>query len=264
MVGVSGRPRAKGVSAIAALAMSVAVVSACSSNGTTDAQARPETGDSTSAVGAPSTSGATGTESGAAGGGTPAKGTTSVPPADSPSVGPTSPQPSSSPTSSPDPSGDDPTGPTPTASPTDLGGNEVLPPSPSPSGLPGLDDNPSDRGPLVHAPLPKAASAHGHLVKGYPKALRPVKGTAIVATSVSPSGPRLQVSLEGTTKASAQAVQTAYRTKLLARGFRERALPAVGGSTAIAFTRGPNRITLTTTPGSRTGYVLFATLRVAG
>jgi len=113
----------------------------------------------------------------------------------------------------------------------------------------------------VHTPLPKAAAASGRLVKGYPKALRPVSGTTVVTSSVSPSGKRLQISLEGTTKASADAVLTAYRTRLVARGFRERPAPAVGGSTAVAFTRGPNKITLTTTPGSRTSYIVYGTLR---
>lgn len=126
------------------------------------------------------------------------------------------------------------------------------------------------RGPLVRTPLPRAASARGRLVRGYPAVLRPTRASTVATSSVSPSssasGRRLQVGLVASTRLSPTAVLLAFRTRLGARGLLERPAPAAAaGTTAAAFSTGRSTVTLTVTDrGARTTYVLHATLRAEG
>lgn len=120
--------------------------------------------------------------------------------------------------------------------------------------------------PLVTAPLPRAADARGRLVTGFPGFLRPTRASRVASSSVSPSGPRLQVALVGSTALAPADVLVAYRTRLAGRGLSEQAAPATSpGSTAAAFRRGRSVVTITATSrGSGTDYSVHASLHAGG
>jgi hypothetical protein len=120
----------------------------------------------------------------------------------------------------------------------------------------------SDR-PLVTSPLPRAASARGRLVGGFPAALRPAPGSTVETSSVSPADDRLQVALVGSTAMAPGQVLLAYRTRLARRGLVEQATPpqTAPGSQAAALQRGRSVVTITATrQGSRTSYSVIASL----
>jgi hypothetical protein len=122
---------------------------------------------------------------------------------------------------------------------------------------------PSNPAPLVTTPLPRAASAQGRLLGGFPDALRPTRATRVQSSSVSPSGDGLQVGLVATTSLSPDQVLLAYRIRLARRGMVETETPpSVAGSSAAAFRRGDSVVTVTVTPrGSGTSYSVHASLR---
>lgn len=164
------------------------------------------------------------------------------------------------PSSPPSTDGDEPA----TSTDDGTGDNLEMPQAPEEevTSLSELVDEVSDA-PLVRVPLPRAASARGRLVSGYPTALRPTRSTRVESSSISPSGDRLQVALVGWTRLSAEQVLVAYRTRLSARGLVEQESPTTNaGSFAAAFQRGDSVVTLTVTPeASRTTYLVQATLR---
>ena len=118
------------------------------------------------------------------------------------------------------------------------------------------------RGPLVTLPLPRAASASARLVTGFPSVLRPTGSSLVETSSLSPDRVRLQVGMVASTSRSLEHVLVAYRRRLIAHGLVEQdAPPAVPGSTAATFRRGPTTVTVTVTvEGSRTTYIVQASL----
>ena len=122
------------------------------------------------------------------------------------------------------------------------------------------------KGPLVSKPLPKTRSSRGRLVRGYPSDVLPViPGSRVRSSSVSSSPQGVQVAFTGSAPSTAQAVAAYYRLALAPYGFTEAAVPAVGGSSAVGFTRGGDSLVLTTTPaGKRTTYSLYGLLRAGG
>ncbi|MDR7252435.1 hypothetical protein J2X46_001411 [Nocardioides sp. BE266] len=116
--------------------------------------------------------------------------------------------------------------------------------------------------PLVTAPLPRAATARGRLVGGFPSFLRPASGTLVETSSVSPQDDRLQVALVGSTALAPAKVLLAFRTRLGRRGMLEQATPqTAAGSQAAALRRGRSVVTITATrQGSRTSYSVMASL----
>ncbi|WP_374458256.1 hypothetical protein [Nocardioides sp.] len=115
---------------------------------------------------------------------------------------------------------------------------------------------------LVTAPLPRAASARGRLVGGFPTVLRPAPGSRVDTSSVSPADDRLQVALVGSTSLAPAKVLLAYRTRLARRGLLEQATPqTAAGSQAAALRRGRSVVTITVTrQGTRTSYSVIASL----
>ncbi|WP_136518724.1 hypothetical protein [Cellulomonas telluris] len=123
-------------------------------------------------------------------------------------------------------------------------------------------------GPSLTGALPPADAARGErLVGGFPVQVVPVPdGVRVVSSSVSPDGQRLQVGLEASGDAEPAAVQDAYVQELAAAGFAVSPAPATPGSTATAFTRGPDGLVLTVRPrtGGGTELTLAGTLTTAG
>lgn len=120
--------------------------------------------------------------------------------------------------------------------------------------------------PLVTAPLPRAASASGRLVGGFPALLRPAPGSRVDSSSVSPADDRLQVALVGSTALAPGRVLLAYRTRLGRRGLLEQPTPqTAAGAQAAALQRGRSVVTITVTrEGARTSYSVVATLHTGG
>ncbi|TFC07176.1 hypothetical protein E3O42_00060 [Cryobacterium adonitolivorans] len=114
---------------------------------------------------------------------------------------------------------------------------------------------------LVTLPLPDTSSAVGSVVAGFPDRVLPAAPQSTIASSsVAAEGSRLQATLSAETSLTPLEVLDFYRTTLAEVGLVDAPVPAVDGSTALAFTRGLNTVTLTVTPienGSQ--YTVFGT-----
>ncbi|MDQ0371963.1 hypothetical protein [Cellulomonas humilata] len=142
--------------------------------------------------------------------------------------------------------------------------SEILPSqAPGPSGLP----VPAAPGPSLTGPLPATGNANGAVVKGFPTTVVPIpEGLTVVSSSVSASGDRLQVGLQASSDAAPADVQAAYVAALSAAGFAVGDSPALPGTTATSFTRGPDGLVLTVTArtGGGTELSVAGTLTTAG
>ena len=140
---------------------------------------------------------------------------------------------------------------TPSAAPTPSraagSGSEVLPPTATPT-TPHLGTDPTS---LVTAPLPKTASAKGKLVAGFPTTVISVPtGTKIVSSAIATQGDHMQVTLVGTTAASGGDVQSYFQGIFSALGLTGAVTPSAPGTAATTFSRGADRITVTTSANS--------------
>ncbi|MEZ0447917.1 hypothetical protein [Cellulomonas sp. ICMP 17802] len=144
--------------------------------------------------------------------------------------------------------------------------SEILPSqAPAPGSLSDVAAAPA--GPSLTGPLPATGAANGAVVKGFPSDVVPIPaGLTVVSTSVSASGNRLQVGLQASSDAAPADVQAAYVATLGAAGFTVGDSPALPGSTATAFTRGPDALVLTVRDrtGGGTELSVSGTLTTAG
>lgn len=115
---------------------------------------------------------------------------------------------------------------------------------------------------LLSGPLPASANARGRVVVGYPPSIAAVPGSDIHATSVSTDQGRVQAALDASVGKNTVDVVAYYQSALAPFGLNAAHAPAVAGSTAYSFSRGPSTISLTVTAAGMHGchYVLFATL----
>jgi hypothetical protein len=120
-----------------------------------------------------------------------------------------------------------------------------------------------NRAPLVQLPLPKSGSAQGELVAGFPSDLLPIPADdAVASSSVSTEGKYMQAGVEVTSARSATDVVAYYQATYATLGLAVREIGAVSGSTAYAFARGENTITLTVVPAtSGSTFTLFGAFR---
>lgn len=117
--------------------------------------------------------------------------------------------------------------------------------------------------PLVKAPLPGEGSANGKLVAGFPTdVIDTAPSSALKSSSVSPQGNILQVSLVAHSKVEPLAVMQFYQKQFAQLGLGAAQAPASVGSSAMWFTRGTDKITVTTTPRDDGGteYSVFGIL----
>lgn len=119
---------------------------------------------------------------------------------------------------------------------------------------------------IFEGALPKSASARGKLVAGFPVRLPIVAESIITRSSVSSSSGRMQTTLDATAPRAPRDLIAFYESMLGKYGLSSVSLPAVGGSTAVGFSRGRTSITLTVTPSGSHGsrYLLFAVLSPQG
>lgn len=113
----------------------------------------------------------------------------------------------------------------------------TLPPSPA-------------AGPLVSGPLPASATSTGALVVGFPSVIPLPSGNTIATSSVSSSGNHLQATLSATTTVDTAELVNWFSVQFAKLRLPGSPVPAVGGSTAYAFARGDDSITLTVTPAT--------------
>ncbi len=119
----------------------------------------------------------------------------------------------------------------------------------------------------VTAPLPKSSSASGKLASGYPEKVLPAAPESDVdSSSVSSQGSHLQVTLAATSAKKVDDLLVFYRAALAKYGMYDKAAPAVGGSTAVTFSRDGDSVTLTATPADDggTSYTLFGAFTAKG
>lgn len=137
---------------------------------------------------------------------------------------------------------------------------EVVPPAPSTAaGLP-KSKTPA---PLVTLPLPAAASANGALAAGFPSSvIETAPSSALKSSSVSPQEAILQVSLVAISPDEPQAIIAFYQKQFATLGLGAAEAPSNAGSSAMWFTRGSDKITVTATPhqGGGTEYNIFGVL----
>jgi hypothetical protein len=147
--------------------------------------------------------------------------------------------------------------------PTSIPGQEVDnadPPGDAPTSLP---LPPTDDDPLVTRPLPKPGAAEGELVPGFPSDLLPTPdGAAVISSSVATEGDHMQAGVSATSTLTPDEVVAFYRAAYASLGLTDRQTNAIPGSTAYAFSRGDNTITLTVTPAdSGSAFSLFGAFR---
>jgi hypothetical protein len=116
----------------------------------------------------------------------------------------------------------------------------TLPPSPA-------------AGPLVSGPLPASATSTGALVVGFPSVIPLPSGNTIATSSVLSSGNHLQATLSATTPVDTAELVNWFSLQFAKLRLPGSPVPAVGGSTAYAFARGDDSITLTVTPATAGG-----------
>jgi hypothetical protein len=146
------------------------------------------------------------------------------------------------------------------------GGVAVVPEAPGPADDYALDPHPPSASPSppAYSPPTTPASARGRLVAGYPARLLPsAPRSAVVSSSVAPSPDRVQVALVARRSSSSTSVLGFYRDLMGAAGFREAQVDAVGGSQAIAFRRGAERVVVTVDSDPARTYSVYATLVAA-
>jgi hypothetical protein len=90
-------------------------------------------------------------------------------------------------------------------------------------------------------------------VAGFPSAIPIAAGTKVISSSVSPDGAVLQVTLAATTTLDSAELVEWYSEQFAKLHLPGSQSPAVGGSTAFAFTRGSDTVTLTVTPAKSSG-----------
>ncbi len=134
------------------------------------------------------------------------------------------------------------------------------PPGDAPTSLP---LPPNDDGPLVTRPLPKPGAAEGELVPGFPSDLLPTPaGSAVVSSSVATEGDHMQAGVTATSTLTPDEVVAFYQATYASLGLTDRQTNAIPGSTAYAFSRGDNTITLTVAPAeSGSAFSLFGAFR---
>lgn len=114
---------------------------------------------------------------------------------------------------------------------------------------------------LVTLPLPETDSAVGSVVAGFPDRIPVAPQSTVASSSVSSDGARLQATLAANTSLTVSDVLAFYTAAWAEVGLTGAPVPASDGSSAVAFSRGPNSITLTVTP-TEAGceYAVFGTL----
>ncbi|GAB3041589.1 hypothetical protein GCM10027052_24210 [Parafrigoribacterium mesophilum] len=96
--------------------------------------------------------------------------------------------------------------------------------------------------------MPKAATARGSIVQGFPTAVIPLApGSSVTFSSVSPDRTRLTAGLDATCNLSPDEVLGYYRTALAPLGLVTTSVPALAGSVAEAFVRGSSTVTVSVT-----------------
>lgn len=165
----------------------------------------------------------------------------------------------------------------PTAAPEEPAPTDSSVPNPDDGGQGGQEEGPSRKGPgplgpprasadpLISPPLPKTASRTGTLVTGFPSGVISLApGSTVVFSSVAAEGDRLQVGLNAMSTIAPAEVLAHYSTALAGLGLVAASAPALDGSTAAAFIRGPNTVTVTvSSAGGGSRYTVFGVF-VAG
>ncbi len=136
-----------------------------------------------------------------------------------------------------------------------------------PAGVPKIPLPPSSPiGPLVSGPLPASATSTGALVVGFPSAIPLPSGSTISVSSVSSNGNILTAMLAAKTATGPDELVTWFSDRFARLSLAGTPAPAVGGSTAIAFLRGGESVTLTVTSAGTGGsrFTLIGTFARGG
>jgi hypothetical protein len=104
--------------------------------------------------------------------------------------------------------------------------------------------------PMLTGPTPATATAVNAVVDGFPEAIPIADRSDVLTSDVAVEDHRVRVSLTATSPSSGADVLAEYDSALAATGFHPAEAPAVGGSTARAYSRGSESVTVTVTPAA--------------
>jgi hypothetical protein len=142
-------------------------------------------------------------------------------------------------------------------------GAEIPPVAPEEEpGLPESEAQP----PMLDGPAPESSTAVNAVVDDFPSGI-PIAGRSKVLTSdVAAEDQRVRVSLTAASSSSGADVLAEYDSAFAANGFVPAEAPAIGGSTARAYSRGAESVTVTVTPVAAGGseYSVLALLVAQG
>jgi hypothetical protein len=149
--------------------------------------------------------------------------------------------------------------PNPASSPSAIGGKEQGPPTATPS-KPTLNPTAS-----LLSTIPPSGDATGRLVGGFPTLMAPPAGSDVASSSIAVNASRVQISAAGTAGSTADQLQDAYRQRFTALGMTSAPVASAPGSTTVAYYRGGESITVTTTAQAQgTGFTVFGLFRGKG
>ncbi|MBC7402288.1 MAG: hypothetical protein H7279_03810 [Microbacteriaceae bacterium] len=118
---------------------------------------------------------------------------------------------------------------------------------------------------LFSGALPKSASHSGGLVAGFPASVSLAQNSTVITSSISSNGTKVQATVYATTSAPSSTVLDFYASLFAKGSLAGLKIPAAAGSTAIAYSGGPNSLTLTvSTIPSGSAYSLFGVFETAG
>lgn len=119
---------------------------------------------------------------------------------------------------------------------------------------------------LMPGPPPATDSETGAVVAGFPAFIEPAPRSTVDSSMVTSEGDRVQAALTASSADSADLVRTHFDTVFAGHNLQPTIAPAVGGSTALAYTRGSESVTVTLTPQAAGGcrYSVLANLDASG
>lgn len=111
----------------------------------------------------------------------------------------------------------------------------------------------------------REGTATGKLVAGFPDTIPTAPHSDVDVSSLTSEGARVQATFTATSSQASTDILAFYRAQFAKFGLLDAPAPAVGGSTAVAFTRDDDSITLSLTPvDGGVEYVIFGALTAHG
>jgi hypothetical protein len=119
---------------------------------------------------------------------------------------------------------------------------------------------------LLPGPAPATDAETGAVVAGFPAFIEPAPESTVSSSMVTSEGDRVQAALTASSSETAEKVRAHFDAVFATHHLQPTPVPVVGGSTALAYTRGTESVTVTLTAlaGGGTDYSVLANLDATG